>query len=224
MNIIPAILTHSFEEVKEKLSRLEGLVTHVQIDICDGVFGMYKTWLPEGEDGGEVLPSDFSYQFDVMVNDWRVYIPRCITHKASSIVAHVDMFSDQDLADLVAMIAPANIPLGISVSNDKEVQLHAEVVRKVQTMYSNVFIQVMGIPHIGAQGQFFDEQTPIRVRALREQFSNTLIQVDGGMRPETVASVVHGGAETIVVGSFLFASPDIGGALKKLELLECNAG
>ncbi len=223
MNIVPAILTYSFEEVKEKLSRLEGLVTHVQIDVCDGVFGMYKTWLPEGEDGAEVLSSDFTYQFDVMVDDWRVYIPRCLAHKASSIVAHVDMFSDQDLADLVAMVSPATIPLGISVSNDKDVELHAEAIRKIQTMYPNVFIQVMGIPHVGAQGQFFDEQAPVRVKALKQQFSNLLIQVDGGMRPETVASVVHSGAETVVVGSFLFASSDIGSALKKLELLECNS-
>ncbi len=222
MQIIPAILTHNFDEVKEKLSRLDGIVSHVQIDVCDGNFGARKTWLPEGPDGDEILPKEFSCQFDMMVDDWYVYIPRAIAHGASSIVAHVDLFAENDFGTLVTMISPTNMPLGIAVSNDKSIDFHADAVRKVQAIYPNIFIQVMGIMKIGEQGQFFDESTPDRVLQLRRMFSNIPIQVDGGMRPETIPLVVNAGADTVIVGSFLFASEDVGESMRKLELLECN--
>ena len=151
MNITPAILPHSFEEVTEKLTRLEGLVTRVQIDICDGVFGREKTWLPTGN---EVLPSQFSYEFDIMMNYWAIYVPYCISIGATCIVAHVDMFSDEDVTNLVSMVSSRNIALGIAVSNDKSVDFHADMIRKIQSLYLNVFIQIMGINKIGEQGQF----------------------------------------------------------------------
>src|SRR3989344_9301663 len=108
MNIKPAILPHSFEEIIEKLSRVEGISLLVQIDICDGVFGREKTWLPNGT---ETLPSGFKYEFDVMVNDWNIYIPNCLLLGATSIVAHVDLFSDEDIANLVGIIAPHSVAL-----------------------------------------------------------------------------------------------------------------
>jgi pentose-5-phosphate-3-epimerase len=58
MRITPAVLPHTFDEITEKLSRVEGLATRVQIDICDGVFGREKTWMPAGT---EILPEGFDY-------------------------------------------------------------------------------------------------------------------------------------------------------------------
>ncbi len=219
MQIKPAILPHTYEEITEKLSRVEGLASMVQIDLCDGVFGREKTWMPEGS---ETLPSGFKYEFDIMAHSWKVPLMRSITIGASSIVAHVDTFTDRDIEDLVSIVAARNISLGVSVSNDKEVDFHADMIRKVHALYPNVFIQVMGILKIGEQGQFFEPSTTSRVIALQQQFSELPIQVDGGMTAETASLVVKAGAETIVVGSFIFGSEDAGGAIEKLELIESN--
>lgn len=217
MNTKPAILPHTFEEIGEKLSRVEGLVSMVQIDLCDGVFGRERTWLPEGN---EKLPSSFSYEFDLMLNDWRVSLMRSIMIGATSIVAHVDTFTDKDIEDLVSTVSARNVTLGIAVSNDKSVEFHADMVRKVRTLYPKVFIQVMGISTIGEQGQLFDEAASARIVSLQQQFSDLSIQVDGGMTAETAAIVAKAGADAVVVGSFIFGSEDAGGAIEKLELIE----
>lgn len=216
MNITPAILPHSFEEIGEKLSRVEGLVQTIQIDLCDGVFGREKTWLP---DGTETLPEGFLYEFDIMLNDWQLYTMHAITIGATRIVSHVDLFTDEDIATLVSIIAPRNVTLGVSVSNDKSLPFHAEMIRKVKAQYSNIFIQVMGIQKIGEQGQFFDEDAVTRVMTLKQQFGDVPIQVDGGMTPETADRIIKAGAETIVVGSYIFGSPDVAGAIEKLSTL-----
>lgn len=215
MNIKPAILPHTFEEITEKLSRVEGLARTVQIDLCDGVFGREKTWLPEGN---ETLPAGFSYEFDIMVSDWKVPLMRSIMIGASSVVAHVDMFTDENLEEYVSIASSRGVLLGIAVSNDKSVEFHADMVRKARALYPKIFIQVMGILKIGEQGQFFEPEAATRVVALQQQFSDIPIQVDGGMSPDTAALVVKSGAETVVVGSFIFGSEDAGGAIEKLEL------
>lgn len=201
MNITPAILPHTFEEITEKLSRLEGAVTHVQIDLCDGIFGREKTWLP---DGTETLPPGFSYEFDVMLNDWELPVLNCLKLGAKSIVAHVDMFTDNDLPTLIGIVSPHSAFLGISVSNDKSLDFHAEMVRKAQALYSHVFIQVMGITTIGEQGQLFDESVVERIKILKQQFPGVIVQVDGGIKPETAKLVQAAGADVIVSGSYIF--------------------
>lgn len=219
MTITPAILPHSYEEVTEKLSRIDGLVNHVQIDLCDGVFGREKTWLPSGN---ESLPQGFSYEFDIMLNDWQVSTMRAIEIGATSIVAHVDVFSDEDINALVSIVSARGVKVGVSVSNDKSIEFHADMVRKVKDAYQNVFIQVMGISKVGEQGQVFDEEATDRVRMLKRQFGDTPIQVDGGMVPDTAQKVINAGAETIVVGSFIFGD-DPGTALKQLEAIRVEA-
>ncbi len=219
MTIVPAILPHNFQEIQEKCSRVEGLVSTVQIDICDGVFGREKTWIPTG---AEMLPGGFSYEFDLMLNDWREVTLHCLTLGARSIVSHVDMFTDGDMETLVSMVAPHSAKLGIAVSNDKSLDFHADMIRKAKSLYPNVFIQVMGIRNIGEQGQLFDEETPARVKALKQQFGEILVQVDGGMMPETVKRVVDDGVENVVVGSYIFGGEDAGGAIERLSAVSSN--
>jgi ribulose-phosphate 3-epimerase len=220
MNITPAILPHLFEEVVEKLSRVEGIANHVQIDLCDGVFGREKTWLPLGT---EKLSAAFSYEFDIMLNEWELYMMHAITIGGSSVVAHVDVFTDEDIATLISIVGPRGVKLGIAVSNDKSLEYHAEMVRKIKALYPKVFIQVMGIRNIGEQGQVFDEDAVMRIKALKQQFGDITIQVDGGITPETAVLVGNAGAETLVVGSFIFGSEDAGGAIKRLELLTLDS-
>ncbi len=214
MQIIPAILPHNFEEITEKLSRVEGLVSKVQIDICDGVFGLEKTWMPNGI---EVMPAGFSYEFDVMVGDWKAYTLKCLNLGAKSIVSHVDLFVDGDMEKLIEMVSARSVSLGIAVSNDKNLDFHVEKIMQAKNLYSHVFIQVMGIKTIGEQGQTFDEDTPGRIKALKQQFGDTTLQVDGGMTLETAKIVKDAGAERVVVGSFIFGRDDAGSSLEELN-------
>ncbi len=213
MNITPAILPHSLEEINEKLSRVEGVVQRVQIDLSDGIFGREKTWMP---DGIFKFPEVVAYEFDIMVADWKKVTQNAIAAGAMCIVSHVDSFTNEDLKSLVEMVSPRGLLLGISVSNDKTVEFHAEKIQAAQALYSDVYVQVMGIRSIGEQGQIFDEETPSRVKALRQLFPSISIQVDGAMIPETAKRVQEMGADTVVVGSYIFGEHDAREALTTL--------
>ncbi len=214
MTITPAILPENFEQIVHKLFLLEGVASRVQIDICDGVFGLEKTWLPYQE---ESLPVGFEYEFDVMVINWQKYIPRVITLGATRIIAHIDTFTDADIEELLTMFEGSSLKLGLSVSNDKDIQHFAKVVQKISSKYSKVFIQVMGIAKIGAQGQPFDENVVQRIAYLKKECRNIEIQVDGSMNPETMLKVKNAGASCAVIGSYLFKTDDVKGRVETLR-------
>lgn len=216
MNIIPAILPHNFQEIESSLSRIKGFSDRVQINLCDGEFGAEKTWLP---DGNETLPEEFSYEFDIMLNDWRAATLACLALGAVAIVAHVDNFTEenQDMETLISMVAPHNVPLGISVSNDKGLDFHAEMIRKAKSLYPNIFIQMMGIKNIGQQGQSFDAEIPGRISALKQHFPDLLLQVDGGIHLDTIQLVHEAGADAVIVGSSVFGTDDAGESLSALK-------
>jgi ribulose-phosphate 3-epimerase len=201
MNVTPAILPKSFEELTEKLSRIEGLSSLVQIDLCDGVFGLDTTWLPEGS---ETLPSGTDYEFDLMVNNWSMYVERCIALGAKRIVLHVDHMTDDELQSVVSMLKEANVMCGISVSNDESVETHVHALRIAKEIEYRTYAQVMGIARIGEQGQEFDESAPSRIVSLKQQLGDVEVQVDGAMNPTNSPKVIQAGATRLIVGSYMF--------------------
>lgn len=214
MFITPAILPENFEQIIDKLFLIEGLCDRVQIDICDGVFGLEKTWLPYQE---ESLPHGFSYEFDCMVNDWQKYIPRVIALGATRVIAHIDTFSPDDLEELLSYCKEGDVYLGLSVSNNIDLEQFITQVKGVAQHYPRFFIQVMGISNIGAQGQPFDERVVGRIKQLRDVFPTIDIQVDGSMNNETITMVRNAGATCAVVGSYLFKHGDVKKTLENLQ-------
>ena len=156
----------------------------------------------------EDIPHGFAYEFDLMVSDWRKFVPRVIALGASRVVLHVDGWGRSDIDDALSLLSPHKVSLGLCVSNDTNVPAFAALVRSIEREYSRVFIQVMGITRIGIQGQPFDTGVPKRVEYLREACKGIPIQVDGSMNQETMLIVKNRGASCAVVGSSLYRHGD----------------
>lgn len=204
MNITPAILPHGFQELNDKLTRIDGLAPMVQIDLCDGVFGLEKTWMPEG---GESLSPSFEYEYDLMVVEWKPVLEKVltVTPKAKQIVLHADRMSDEELLSAVGMLKDAGVLPGIAVSNDVSTEAHIHLLHIAREINYQVYAQVMGISHIGEQGQSFDESAPSRIVSLKQNIGDVLVQVDGAMNPTNGPKVIQAGAERLVVGSYIFS-------------------
>ncbi|MDQ5962200.1 MAG: ribulose-phosphate 3-epimerase [Patescibacteria group bacterium] len=216
MSIIPAVLPHSFEEMNEKLSRIEGITSLVQIDLCDGVFGLEKTWLPSGT---EIMSIGFEYEFDLMVNDWRLYVNSAIALNAKRVVLHVDHMTDVDIQEAVTLLKEKGVIAGIAVSNDIAIETHVSALRLAKEIDYQSYAQVMGIARIGEQGQEFDETAPERIRALKMQIGDAIVQVDGAMNPENGPKVIEAGATSLVVGSYLFSMGEVATAYGNMQAL-----
>ena len=235
VEIIPAIMPVSFDDLCEKLSRVKGLASVVQIDVMDGKFVPEKNWpLNEAGQGHfakiireeEGLPNwgDFDFEIDLMVSNPAKAIDSWIVAGAKRLIIHIE--SVRDFSALVSDIR-AKFPKGSGLTNGDSLVPEFGVALNTTTPTDSIypflsemdFVQFMGIEKIGFQGQPFDERVIDKIRELRTQSPDYTISVDGGVNLDTAPRLISVGANRLAVGSALFESENIKDTIKELQRL-----
>lgn len=213
-HVLPAIIPASLTDLDAHLSKVSAFTKVVQIDIVDGVFVPDTSW-PYGE-GEEVASlhayaSQFAIEVDLMVQKPERVIDAYATAGVKDIVIHLE--STEHICDIIEHYAEHSYRLGLSVLNSTPLRTLVEYVPYVD------FVQLMGIRHIGAQGQPFDESVLGRVSELRAQFPELEISIDGSVNAETLPKLKEAGANRFVAGSAILGAEDPSAAFFALEAL-----
>ncbi len=217
--IIPSILEKDFSEIENKVRIISEVSPWVQIDVVDGVFAPNKTWpfihtndedLKKFVQEEESLPEweSVSYEFDLMVSNPRAVADTFVMVGASRIIVHYSSFKDdherevflKEFKNKYTLHGPLSVELGLAVRTDVPV---TEISKYIDTVD---FVQVMGIEHVGFQGQQFDEKTFEYIGELRKQFPDLVISIDGGVKEEYMQKLVEVGANRICIGSAIWSS------------------
>lgn len=228
--IIPAILERSFEEIEKKVRTISEASPFVQVDVVDGVYGKEKTWpFIKGEDENlkklvqedQSLPEweSVSYEFDLMVDNPRALADTFVMAGASRIVVHYSSFKDEqerevflrDFKKKYNLPEPLSVELGLAVGTNIPV---SEILKYKDTID---FVQLMGIDHVGQQGEIFNEKTIVRVAELKKLLPEMIVQVDGGIKEETIKPLVEAGAGRLIIGSTIWNAEDPVGEHEKLS-------
>ena len=219
MQVIPAILPKSYDELLNKFERVKDFQNLIQIDLVDGRIGKEKTWIPkEGEDLAHF--PDHEFQFDLMVEDWQsVSHALSLFVRVHSFVFHIDSFREDEIVLVSKWCKDNDIKCGFSISNDTGMEILINAIYAAREDNRDLFVQIMGIHSIGQQGQLFDDTCLARIRKVRENFGDIVIQVDGAMRPETVRKIKTAGADACVVGSYLFGREEMSLPLEELAAI-----
>lgn len=230
MNIIPAILPKTRGELIEKLQALSDIdySGKIQIDMCDGNYVPSKTWPFEDsaipakssfelaskiKDDGELIQLllKFDIDLDLMVADadskmvlWDTLLPQ-------RIIFHLDSITDNELLTellkqhdgMYEVLNRKAIVFAFSLDTDIE---------KFDYWYKNFNmrnVQIMGIEHIGIQGQEFSDRTYDYIESLKKRFDGLQIMVDGGVSIRNVKRLSEYGVTNAVSGSEVFKNNDI---------------
>lgn len=194
--IVPAILATREEEFKEEIGRVfecEDLKGGwIQVDIADGVFVGSKTI-----DLDLVRsPEDLNLEIHLMVVDPINWLEKVKESGAKRVIIH---FESQDLNQAVGHAKELGLEVGIALNPETEVRSLEEYILTIDS------IQIMAI-HPGFQGQDF---LPTSLEKIKEashfklRNDKLVIEVDGGIGPENIKSIVDSGADTLIVGSKL---------------------
>ncbi|MFA6463569.1 MAG: hypothetical protein WCV55_01030 [Candidatus Paceibacterota bacterium] len=222
LEIIPAILPKSFEDLKTSLERVLNLTGSVQIDIVDGKYAGKPTWPFVGDNGefkamqreelGFPFWEEFDFEIDLMCEDPFSYVKDWITAGAQRIVFHVETLDfDNDRLALEQLRSEGLIEIGMAISIDTENEKLDELIP-----YAD-FIQIMGINEVGFQKKPFDKHCVDKVRFFRDHYPELSISVDGGMNPDTARLVIDAGANRIIAGSYIFGSSDPQESIENLK-------
>lgn len=220
IEVIPAILTKDYDDLKDKIALVRGVVPVAQIDICDGIFVKNTTWpfLSDGsldehfrriQNGEEGMPfwEDIDFEIDLMVSDAIENFDLYAKLGARRIIFHAEAAKSID--ELREFIEG----MDSYVRDTIEVGIACGPTYKVENLFplfaSVDFVQVMGIDHEGVQGEKLDYAALEQIRTIKEKFSDIPVAVDGGVNLETAPEIIAAGADRLAIGSAIFKANDI---------------
>ena len=212
--VAPSILSANFAHLSDDIDMLNrSEADWIHVDIMDGVF------VPNISFGFPVL----KYVAELAQKPLDVHLmivkPEKFIHEVKALGAltmNVHYEACTHLHRVVHQIAEAGMKPAVTINPATPVVMLKDIIGELY------MVLVMGVnPGFGAQK--FIEQTVNKVRELRELIEHTgsqaLIEVDGGVKLDTGARLVAAGADVLVSGSAVFASPDPLAAIRALRQL-----
>ena len=221
IEIVPAILPSSFEDLVSHLQRVRGIARAVQVDLVDGSFAPNTTWPYKEYEAFEAIAheeegmpfwEEFDFEFDVMANHPERDVESLVHAGGSRIIIHVKSEGAIKALELLQQFRGGDF--GVKTGVALEISHEPSALSQFDGLYD--FVQVMGIAKVGFQGQAFDERAIEAVRKLRAAHPNLSIQVDGGVRLENAKKLTEAGANRLVVGSAIFSTDDPREAIEAL--------
>ena len=204
IKLAPSILSADFARLLEDVKKVESAgCEYLHIDVMDGHFVPNITLGP-----GIVksLRKDVNMVFDahLMIENPDNYIKEFVEAGCDIIVVHQE--ACKHLHRTIQNIKSYNIKAGVALNPATPIETIKHVLEDVD------MVLIMTV-NPGFGGQSFIESTIPKIKELKSIIdSKNLkvdIQVDGGIKPETVDKVVDAGANIIVAGSAIFNSNNI---------------
>ncbi len=211
MQIIPAIIPKSFEDLGEKMSALVGLVPLVQVDVLDGSLVPhvrafpYQSTSKSDANFEKIIREEIGFPFwkklefeaHLMVREPERIIADWIAAGASRIIVQYEGVGNFDRC---VEAVTGRVPLGVSIALDTPREALASIADHVEV------IQCMGwnFSSLGRQGESFDPRAIEAVSELRQLYPEHIISVDGGVNLENAPALGSAGAVRLVVGSAIW--------------------
>ena len=181
----------------------------VQLDIADGTFTKNTTW----HNAGDLLSLDppaggLKIEVHLMISNIEERLEEWLIAPVKRIIFHLETAKDPDF--VIEKIKKAGKETGLAIGPDTAWTKLISYFQKVD------LFQILGV-YPGLAGQKFQEDCFDKIRHLRKECPQCIIEVDGGMDRETAEKAVEAGADIIVAASAIFDSDDIKKAIEELK-------
>ena len=212
MKIAPSILSSDFVRLEEEIKKIEkNGADIIHLDVMDGHFVPNLTFgIPVIKQIRKItsLPLDVHLMVknpDNYVNDLaQIGVEYVSVHQEAS--AH--------LHRLIMEIKSKKIKAGVALNPSTPVEMVFPIIKDLD------FVLLMSV-NPGFSGQKFIESSVEKIKALskmlKENKSNAIIQVDGGINKDTIKKVARAGATSFVAGSAIFNTKNYKQAILSLR-------
>ena len=209
IKIAPSVLSADWGKINEEIKQVEKNCELIHVDIMDGVFVENKTIDAKFVSKIKTkIPLDVHLMVQEPSDD---YILGFIKAGGSIITLHQEAYgSTEELKEKLEFVRASGAMPSVAIRPKTPLSAIKEVLNIVD------MVLVMTVEP-GMAGQKFMPEPIAKVKELRKLKPNLDIEVDGGIKPETIGIVAKAGANVFVAGSSVFGKTDRIMAIKELR-------
>lgn len=197
MQVIPAINAASPEEAAVLVEKAKGFLKAgdwLHFDVSE-----INTWSSQDLKRSCEDLNIVNIEVHLMSSNYEEFLQTWLEAGAKRIIVQIEIL--KDLEYLLEAAHKFGAEVGLAVAPDTAVEELNVYLNKIN------FFQILAVTP-GASGQPFQEKVVPKIRWLRQQKPNAIIEVDGGINLKTAELVRQAGADIIVSSSYIFNSAD----------------
>jgi len=197
--ILPSLLLCDFGNLEREVRELEAAgVRGLHLDVMDGHFVPNLTYGLTMVTALRRL-TDLPLDVHLMISNPEEYLAKYIDAGANLLTIHAEAVDDP--RPLLEEIRSLGAAAGLAINPPTPV----ETIESALPL-CDLLLAMSVEPGFG--GQSFDDIALEKLCDLRSKAPNALLEVDGGVNPETITACGAAGAQLLVVGSAIFCTPD----------------
>lgn len=213
VKIAPSMLSADFSKMGEELSRVENAGADIiHLDVMDGVFVPNITF-------GIKMVADLKkiatkpLDCHLMIVSPEKYVKKFAEAGADYVTVHYEACKE-NLANVLKLIKSCGVKCGLVINPDTPVE---KIVNEIPLCDMVLVMSVF--PGFG--GQSFISDVLVKVSEIRDIIDknhyNCLIEIDGGINPQTALAAKKAGCDVLVAGSSVFGAKDATKAIADLR-------
>ncbi len=205
--ILPSLLQCDFGDLRTEIEKLTVAGTRVlHLDVMDGHFVPNLTYgMPIVE--GLRRHTDMPLDVHLMISDPIAYAQPMVDAGADLLTFHVEAVDD--CVEVAGKIRDMGVGVGVAINPDTDFA-------KLDCCLDSVDMVLVMSVNAGFGGQQFNPVALDRLRSLKERKPDLLLEIDGGIKAETIGDARAAGCDLFVVGSAIFGQHDYETAINEL--------
>lgn len=169
------------------------------LDVMDGKFVKNKSI---DHAYVEQLREKSALLFDVhlMIENAEKVVKKYIKAGANIISLQYEAFKDENLLiKTLKTIKNSGVMVGIAIDIDTDINVLTPIMKYVD-------IVVVLCVKVGKGGQEFNKSAIKKIKTLRSEYPDILIEADGGINDKSAPAVVRAGADILVSGHYIYSN------------------